>query len=320
MSSFKNSLLIFLAGTTLTFGGLAWWQARELATREIPAGDALPMTAVEQRAIHAEQRVQALEAELASAQITGAAPAAATSDPAPKASRNRTTSEFRQLRDDPEVRRLTAVRQKGALDSRYARLFKSLNLSPQQLENFKRLLLEKQASAADVFAVARTEGLNARTNPDALRALVTQAQAEVDDSIQATIGSAAFAEYKQYEATLPYRGIVGQLEQRTSYGNSPLTEAQSQQMMQIFAAAGAAAAEANPNQRRFSLGGAAYGSNAITNDTLTQAQAVLNSTQLAALQQLQQEQQAQAELNRLMRSQRRATPGSAPQASGSTAR
>lgn len=304
MPSFKNLLLLFLAATTLAFGGLAWWQARELSARETVAESAPPD--VHRRLVQAEQRVQALEAELASAQPTGT-PAAAAAGPSATSPRERSGENYRQFRDNPEVRQLVAVRQKGALDNRYARLFKSLNLTPAQLENFKRLLLEKQASAADVFSVARAEGLNARTNPDALRTLVAEAQAEVDASIQTAIGSAAFAEYKQYEATLPYRGVVSQLEQRTSYGDSPLTEAQSQQMLQIFAETSAAAAAANPSQRRYSLTGGSIGSNTITNETLTKAQSVLNASQLAALQQLQQEQQAQAELTRLLRNQRRTT-------------
>jgi len=310
MQSLKNYLLLFLSATTLAFAGLSWWQARELARRETPLAEDSAPTALRERIVAAEQRVHALEAELASVQpIAPGNPAVETPEPGPKASRNRPGQDFSRFHDDPEVRRLMAVRQTGSLDGRYAKLFKALNLSPQQLENFKRLLIEKQASASDVFAAARAEGLDARANPAALQQLVTGAQAEVDASIQAAIGSTAFAAYKQYEATLPYRGIVSQLEQRTSYGNAPLSETQSQQMLQVFAETNAAAS-ADPAQRRFNFNGAAPGNNAITADTLARAQGILNSTQLAALQQLQQEQQAQTELNRLMRNQRRnsATP------------
>src|SRR4051812_32869569 len=61
---------------------------------------------------------------------------------------------FGALLANPEMQKLMAVQQKGALDSRYSSLFKQLNLSPADLEKFKNLLVEKQSAAMDVMAAA----------------------------------------------------------------------------------------------------------------------------------------------------------------------
>lgn len=213
------------------------------------------------------------------------------------------------MMDDPEFQRLIQTQQKGALDSRYAALFRSLNLTPQQLEQFKDLLVEKRTAIADVMAAARSQGLNGRENRDDLRALVQNAQAEVDANIRSTIGEAAFSQYQNFEQTQAQRSVVSQLEQRLSYSGTPLTPQQSEQLVQLLAA--------NPSEQgnvpraagvrtpagRMGFGGS--GGAAITDTAVAQAATVLAPTQVQALQTLQQEQQAQAQLAQMIRDQMR---------------
>ena len=59
------------------------------------------------------------------------------------------------LLDNPEFSKLWNSQQKMALDPRYSALFKSLNLSPADLDKFKSLLVEKQAATTDVMRAAR---------------------------------------------------------------------------------------------------------------------------------------------------------------------
>src|SRR5207245_2704367 len=86
-----------------------------------------------------------------------------------------------------------------------------------------------------VMAAARSEGLTGRENRDQIRELVQNAQNEVDSTIRSTLGDAAFAQYQSYEATQPQRAVVSQLEQRLSYSSTPLSDTQSQQLVQILA-------------------------------------------------------------------------------------
>ncbi len=324
MRSFKNYLIAFLALTTFASGYLAWQQSQDLAALRANAKTDDDRAALRKRVWDAEKRTQALEADLAAAHAerpagpAGPAATAGTTAGGPERMR-RGEGQFMGLMENPEYQKLMALQQKGMLDGRYAALFKKLGLNPQQLENFKRLLVEKQTSMMDVLAAARAQGLDPRSDPEAFRQLVTGAQGEIDESIKSALGATAYNEYKNYETTLPYRGMVNQLEQRLSYGNTPLTESQSQAMLQIFSetapqpASGSTPMVATRVAATTMLGGAPGGGNVvtmlgggggqITNEALSRAQGVLAADQMAALQQLQQEHQAQAQMGQLMRSQ-----------------
>lgn len=217
-------------------------------------------------------------------------------------------SRFGAVMGSPEVQRLMALQQKAALDGHYSSLFKQLQLSPADLEKFKSLLVDKQAAVMDVMAAARGEGLSGREDRDQIRQLVQDAQAEVDNSIRATLGDAAYAQYQNYEATQPQRNVVTQLEQRLSYSATPLTDAQSQQLVQILASSTpttGSGANSGTAAVLSIMGGGPRGfggsSTPITDAAVNQAQGILSAQQLSALQSLQQEQQASALLMKQMR-------------------
>jgi hypothetical protein len=215
-------------------------------------------------------------------------------------------------------------REKLMLDSRYASLFKNLmqgaNLSPQQIDAFKDLLVEKQNTTRDVMMSARAEGITDRSE---INKLVKSAQAELDTQIQSTLGADGFQQYQQYEKTIPQRNLVNQLSQSLSYTSAPLSDAQSQQLVQILA--DNSASNGN-NQRRNNggfgemmggPGGFGGGGANITDAAVAQAQTVLTPAQLQALTSLQQQQKAQQDLAQAMRAARQnatkpATPTATP--------
>jgi hypothetical protein len=234
------------------------------------------------------------------------------------------------MMNSPEAQQLMAIQQKAGLDGRYAALFKKLNLSPDELEKFKSLLVEKQGVFMEVMNEARNQGMTGRENRDGIRQLTEQMQAEVDGSIRAALGDSAYAEYKNYENTMPQRGVVGQLAQRLSYSSTPLNDIQSEQLVQILAANTPPAANrgnrANPASalvQSFAIGnaqvGAAtamFGGAPISDTVIAQAQGVLMPAQVTALQSLQQEQQAASQLMQQMRALNRG----GPQNTGATGR
>ncbi len=319
MNSFKNYLILFLALASLGGGVLAWQQHRQLAVlRAANEGD--DRTALQKRLEAAEQRARDLAAQLASLapksnEETEAARAdspaensevsAAQAEPAPsgeeRASRN---ASMRALLEKPEVQRLIALQEKTALDRRYADLFKTLNLPPEQLEQFKNLLVEKQTAMHDLLAAARAQGINPRTDPESFRKIVASAQADIDNNIRAVVGEAAYTQYRQYEQTLPQRNVVNQLQQSLSYTATPLSQTQAEQMVQILASSTPQHTsgttlprlDLSSNRGRHGFGGLGGGSATITADAIALAQGVLAPTQLQALRQLQQAQQAERQL------------------------
>ncbi|HVU23613.1 MAG TPA: hypothetical protein VHE13_05760 [Opitutus sp.] len=313
MHSLKNYGLAFLALTTVAGAALAWKQYQELVKLRAAA---LNTDADWQKRLHsADQQRADLEAKVASLQKkpddAGETPA---EDPASDRNgfgrRGGRSGKFRELMERPEMQKLVAVEQKARLDSRYAGLFKSLGLTPEQLDKFKNLLVEKRTSMMDVMSAAREQGINPRSDPDAFHKLVSDAQAEIDNNIRSVLGDAGFSQYQNYEQTLPERGLVDQLQQRLSYSSTPLTDAQAEQMVQILAAttgSGRTGANGVPvaltafGSRAASLAG--FGNNQITDTAINQSLGVLAGPQVDALKELQQEQQAQAQMNAAIREQ-----------------
>jgi hypothetical protein len=307
----KSYALLFLTLTTVTGAIVAWRQYQELI--ELRAAALNPneraewekrLSATEKRRIELESQVHALQ--------TQDSPAPATAEEAspteqPRFDRRNGPGNFRAMMERPEVQRLMAMQQRASLDGHYASLFKGLALSPDQLEKFKDLLVEKRTSMLDVMAAAREQGINPRSDPEAFSKLVAHAQAEIDNNIRATIGDSGFSQYENYEKTMPQRTVVNQLEQRLSYSSTPLTPQQSEQMVSILAST-APTRNNTTNTLRAAFGNGAvvataFGGNSgkITDAAVNQSLGVLAGPQLDALKQLQQEQEAQAALNAAMR-------------------
>jgi hypothetical protein len=322
MKSRNGYAALFFLAVALGSSILAWKQYQELVELRVGALQPAERSDLQARIQELEQRCREFALQLAAARAT---PGAQSPTPAPgtrsvagergpggrggpgSGGRGGPGGEAaRALMDTPKAQALRAVQQKAALDSRYAALFKNLHLPPEQLEKFKTLLSERESTMMDVMAVAREQGIDPRSDPEAFRKLLSTVQADLDNTIKATLGDDAFAQYQAYEQTQPQRNVLSQLEQRLSYTDSPLTATQSDQLLQILAATSAtspasAAGGPPPGRGGFRPGGAGGAPTAtISEATVTQAQTVLNPAQVAALQQLQQQQQAQQQLQQLM--------------------
>lgn len=324
MRTFRTLLVVVLGLLAATSTFYAWQQQKALRTARL-AAEALEKerTELRKRLWDSERRRNELESRSDNSAVANASPADVSAAPPPVTADAAVATmpdgamvgRFFSMLDNPEAQRLMALQQRGALDARYSALFRSLNLSPAQLEKFKDLLVEKRTAVADVMAAARSQGLTGRENRDELRALVNDTQAEIDATIRAEIGETAFQQYQSFEQTQPQRSVVSQLEQRLSYSGAPLTPQQSEQLVQVLAAN--SPAPSGQPQGRAAIragGGNAAGMfftnpSSITNEAVAQASTVLAPAQVQALQSLQQEQQAQAQLNQLLRDQARSRRG-----------
>ena len=213
----------------------------------------------------------------------------------------RPVADFAVMMDSPEMQQLMSLRSRGALDSRYAALFKSLGLPADQLQKFQQLLLDKQSTMRDVLSAMRSQGLAPnRENAGQMRTLVDNANAEIDSQIRTTLGDAAYAQYQDYERTQPQRATVDRVQQRLSYSGEPLTAQQATQLVGILAQNAPAQTQTSAGALRRTITGVA-GAAPLTTQALDQARAVLSPGQMTALQELQHEQEAQAQLVRRSR-------------------
>jgi hypothetical protein len=351
----KNLVIALLVLTTIGGATVAWRQYQELIGLRAAALNKDERADLQARLWKAEQRAKDLENQLAARRNTAVANAEggdAEETPAGETNTRRGRrgpggpggpgglTNLMAVMERPEVQKLMAIQQKGQLDGRYAALFKNLNLSPEQLDKFKTLLVEKQTAMQDVMAAARAQGIDPREDPEGLRKMIHDTQAEVDNNIKELVGDAGFAQYQNYQQTMPQRSVVTQLQQSLSYTNAPLSDAQAEQLVQILAqtspknsqggnrtettgeinlgfaggppvqvaftenSGGGGRGGGGDRFTSFAIGGGAFGggnSAPITNEAINLAQSVLSAPQVQGLQQLQQQQQAQQQLQQTVR-------------------
>jgi hypothetical protein len=331
LKSVKTILIAVLALITVAVAALAWQQYRELTKlRAQVAEDDIPT--LKKQLADARKTIKSLEDRLlamrgrrgaGSGEGEGDGENAATN----AQGRGGRFGAFARMAGNPEFQKLMAIQMKGRIVQTYASLFKALNLSPEQLNQFEGLLADKQQAMMDVMQAARDQGINPRTDPDGFKSLVNTAISQSDATIQQALGDAAFQQYQQYQQTLPERNTVNSLQQSLSYTQTPLTDDEANQLIGLLqqtqpqrAGNGTAGTtnggDGGPGIMALVKGG---GTAKVTDDSVSQAAGVLSAPQLSALQQIQQQQQAQQQMQQMMRAANQGANGAAPAAPPATA-
>jgi hypothetical protein len=338
VNSPKNIVIALLAAVTVAVAALSWNQYQELISLRAQLADGDSATLKKQLA-DARKTIKSLEERLLAmrgrrgAGGDGLADGENGGDGAGAGAAGRRGGRFgafAAMANNPEFQKLLAIQMKGRIQQTYGALFKTLNLSPDQLTQFQGLLADKQQALMDVMQAANAQGINPRTDPDGFKTLANQAIQQADASIQQALGDAAYATYQQYQQTLPERNTVNSLQQALSYTQTPLTDDEANSMISLLqqtqpqrAGSGTSGTsnggDGGPGIMSLMNGG---GTAKVTDDSVTQAQGVLSAPQMSALQQIQSQQQAQQQMQQMMRAANQGanaggTPSAAPPASSS---
>jgi hypothetical protein len=310
MKSPKNLIIVFLALAVIGTAALAWQQYQELIGLRAAALQGDERAALQKTAWDAQKRIAQLERE-ATARDEAAKAGNSAGESGKDANQNRAVNSMAsgmasmmKMLDNPDVQRLMAMQQKAQLNARYAALFKSLHLGTDQLAQFKNLLVEKQMVNTDVMIAATQQGINPMQNPKEFRDMMQATQSDIDTKIKSTLGDDGYTQFQNYQQTQGQRNVVTQLEQSLSYTDTPLTGAQSDQMLQILGqtsptnVSGAQIVMAGPGGGAGPMGSGA--GSRITDATIASAQGVLSPPQVQALQEIQQQQAAAQQLARVM--------------------
>ncbi|MCF3649840.1 hypothetical protein [Synoicihabitans lomoniglobus] len=138
-----------------------------------------------------------------------------------------------ELMENPKFLRAMVSHQRTMLDGRFGELFRRLDLNDEELESLRALLIEKQNAALDVLMVSRGEVGGTLTGGE-IKQAATRARSDIDEMIRQTLGDERYGIYKAYEASMPQRSTVAQLQQRLSYTDSPLEPRQAEALVDLM--------------------------------------------------------------------------------------
>jgi hypothetical protein len=272
----------------LAAGALMLWQQRDLARL---AGSPSAILQPQTRAVRlaAEQRVNRLEGELATA------PKAAAPNPG---AAMMASDQVRRLQ-----LRVETSRSRDSVEAAYGPLIKALGLDPAMARQFLALLSQERLTARDALVAAQAQGIQ---SVPGFKAAVEEAVGRDDEQIGALLSPAGFAQFDAYRQTLPEQQTVAALAERLSGTPAPLDEGQEAQLVQLINRMEPPAYQ--QNQAFLALIGV---DNApLTPAMVSAAPAVLSPPQVSALQALASAWLAKAQLQQALRS--RPAPRSAP--------
>jgi hypothetical protein len=223
-------------------------------TREARRQEASAVSAESQARTEQEQRAEALERERArlarqnqdlaslatslrsSTQPTrpGAAPASSPAASPPADAVPAGGAEVAQMLDkmmkDPAMRQMMRSQQKVVMDQMYGELFKELQLSPSEREQFTGVLLDNaMKSMTHAGTVFQGEG-DAKTA--ALQSIAEQ-QKEMNASLKTLLGDERYARYEDYQKTISERTQLNMFQQLAE-GAQPLQDRQVPQLLDIL--------------------------------------------------------------------------------------
>jgi hypothetical protein len=210
---------------------------------------------------------------------------------------NSPLSAFLDMLNNPAVQRQNEILAKMRLNGQYAALFKSLNLTPDQIGQFKDLLVEKEMVGFDSMSAARQQGIDAGSDPQGFFQAVAAAEKTVDAQISGLLGADGFNQFQQYQATIPARNTSSLLSQALSYTSTPLTDAQTGSVIQILTQDGTPAL---PPSNPFAVLNGDLGVVKLDEQGLAQIQGVLSAPQVQALQETIQQQSQLLEVRKRM--------------------
>ncbi|OGV72813.1 MAG: hypothetical protein A3K19_28470 [Lentisphaerae bacterium RIFOXYB12_FULL_65_16] len=205
-------------------------QQQEAATSEA-RGLAAEVTSLKERAAARE----AAEAAQAAAKVaakaaeptTAAKPETATAakDTPPGDKAPDFLGHFAKMMEKPEMREAMQAQQKVVLSMLYGNLFKKLNLTPEELDQFKDILVDRQMAGMTM--------LQAGDKQDRMTAML-EAQQQSESAVKELLGEEQYKVYKDYEATVGERMQLSQLNQLLAEKAMPLDEAQQEELITLM--------------------------------------------------------------------------------------
>jgi hypothetical protein len=220
----KNVLIVILLVAAVALGGYVIQNNRKAAQAEAKRVAAeKELLAAKAAKAEEEHNASALREKLEAAQAESAANAGAAAKltvaltnqvQATEATNAKPANPFAEMFKNPEMRELIKNQQKTVMgtmiDKNYADFFKSMNLTPEQQQAMKDLLLEKMLGNADLGMEMMSGEMDAEKRAELTKKMKEAADA-INQQLKDMLGAENYAQYEAYEKTVPDRMALEQL-------------------------------------------------------------------------------------------------------------
>lgn len=241
----KNVIIGILLVATLGLGGLLL-QKNNAATEAAAKLEAAQKQLADLQASIAQQDEDAtrLKEKLATAQMDSFANANAASrlsqsltnrsevDAVPVSTNSKPANPLAEMFKNPEMRDMIKKQQKtmmgGMVDKSYADFFKSMNLTPEQKETMKDLILNKMLGSADAGMEMMSGDMDADKRAELTKQIKDQKEA-ADMQIKTLLGDDNFTAFESYEKTIPDRMAIDQF--KNQLGDTMKLNANQEQLL-----------------------------------------------------------------------------------------
>ncbi len=140
-------------------------------------------------------------------------------DAAPASTNSKPANPLAEMFKNPEMRDMIKKQQKtvmgGMVDKSYAEFFKSMNLTPEQKETMKDLILNKMLGSADAGMEMMSGDMDADKRAELTKQMKDQKET-TDAQIKALLGDENYTAFESYEKTIPDRMAVDQFKNQLS--------------------------------------------------------------------------------------------------------
>lgn len=222
----KNVIIGILLVATLGLGGLLIQKSNSLAESEAKLAAAQKLIAEAQANLAQAEKESARLGEKLEVTANESFSNANAANRLSHALTNRTEAEasttttnakpanpFAAMFKNPEMRDMIKKQQKavmgGMVDKNYAEFFKSMNLTPEQSETMKDLILNKMLGAADMGMEMMGGDMDAEKRAEMGKQMKEKSDG-FNEQIKDMLGSENFTAYESYEKTIPDRTAISQ--------------------------------------------------------------------------------------------------------------
>lgn len=138
-----------------------------------------------------------------------------------------------KMLNDPETRKFIQSQQRMMMDSLYAPLIRQMGLGKEEAARLKDFLADQGMKAAERGMGMLGGQSNAKPREEQIREMAEQQKA-IEQETKEFLGEERYAQYQDYQLTLPERMQLNTFRQQTSGGEGSISDAQTEQLLGLI--------------------------------------------------------------------------------------